>query len=46
MIALFPFILKVGFSVVFVLWLLMAAVFLWSLMSGDKKICLEILLSG
>lgn len=31
----FIFLLGLGFSVVFVLWLLMAAVFLWSLMSGD-----------
>lgn len=29
------FLLGLGFSVVFVLWLLMAAVFLWSLMSRD-----------
>lgn len=32
---LFIFLLGLGFSCVFVLWLLMAAVFLWSLMSGD-----------
>ena len=31
------FLLGLGFSVVFVLWLLMAAVFLWSLMSGDGR---------
>lgn len=37
MIALFPFIMKVGFGVILVLWLLMAAVFLWSLMSGDGR---------
>jgi hypothetical protein len=31
------FLLGLGFSFVFVLWLLMAAVYLWSLMSGDRN---------
>jgi hypothetical protein len=33
----FIFLLGLGFYVVFVLWLLMAAAFLWSLMSGDGR---------
>lgn len=33
----FIFLLGLGFCVIFVLWLLMAAVFLWSLMSGDGR---------
>ena len=37
MITLSLFLLGLGFSYVFALWILMAAVFLWPLMSGDGK---------